>query len=232
MSLSGNHGIMRILVLITNPKLAGKAAELLRAGGAAVPIYNWNAFGTARNAMVDILGLSGPNRSVLFSPVSKAFADEMLDRLDKKLKIGEDRNGIAFTLPISGANNLLVQMVDKLDNDERISSQRKDEFVMTEPKHILIAAILNQGFSEEVMDAVRQAGVGGGTVVHSRGIGSKSSVGLWGMSIQEEKEMLLIVAKKEKKLQIMKIISEQFGMQSKAMGMVLSVPIDSAIGLE
>ena len=51
------------------------------------------------------------------------------------------------------------------------------------------------------------------------------------MSMQEEKEMLLIITEVEKKLSIMKAVTEQFGQHSDAKGLVISMPIDNVMGI-
>lgn len=71
----------------------------------------------------------------------------------------------------------------------------------------------------------------GGTIVHSRRIGNNETMGFWGLSIQEEKETLFIVAQNESKLKIMQAIGEKYGMRSEAKGIVLSLPIDMVTGL-
>ena len=99
----------RILVLITTPKLAHKAAEMFRQG--AIPVqYEWNAFGTASSEMIDVLGLGTPEKSILTSFMPRPFADTMLKKLKKELKIGSINSGIAFTIPLTGADNLIVHM--------------------------------------------------------------------------------------------------------------------------
>lgn len=222
---------LRVLCLITTPKLSEKAADMFRMG--AIPIqYQWNAVGTASSEMIDILGLGNPDKSVLISILPKPFADEMLRKLKKELKLGAINSGIAFTLPMSGVNNLILHMLAQLKSNEKDLPVRKDEITMAEPKYTLIAAVMNQGYSEEVMDVAKTAGAKGGTVVHSRRIGNKEAMGFWGMSIQEEKEMLFIVTENENKIKIMQAISEKYGIHSEAKSMVLSLPIDSVIGLD
>ena len=39
---------------------------------------------------------------------------------------------------------------------------------MTEFKHEVILCIINSGFSDAVMDAARELGAGGGTVINAR----------------------------------------------------------------
>ncbi len=94
--------------------------------------------------------------------------------------------------------------------------------------------MVNQGYSEQVMDAARAAGAGGGSVLHSRHVvdsSSKETVSFWGFHVQEEKEMILIISSAEKTLAIMKAISKECGMRSQAQGLVVSPPIDDALGL-
>lgn len=95
----------------------------------------------------------------------------------------------------------------------------------------LIAAIVDRGFSGDVMEAAKKAGAGGGTVLHSRSIESEEATNFWGMSVQEEKEIVLILTKHESKKEIMRAISENCGMQSKAKDLVMSLPIDSVMGI-
>lgn len=221
---------LRVLILITTPKLSEKAIALFTKGN--VPIqYQWNAIGTASSKMMDILGLGSPDKSILLSVMPKPFADIMLRKLKNDLKMEKINSGIAFTLPLSGVNNLLVRMLQNLEEYSDALPARKDENIMTEIKYALIVAIINPGFSEEAMDAAREAGAQGGTIVHSRRIGNQEAMSFWGMSIQEEKEMLFIVTPKENKLTIMQSISEKFGIHSEAKGIVLSLPIDSVIGM-
>lgn len=230
MNSSEKRAPVRVLFLITTPKLAEKAVDMFKRG--AIPLqYHWNAVGTAPSEMIDILGLGSPNKSVLISILPKPIADEMLKKLKKKLKLGAVNSGIAFTLPLNGANNLVLRMMEHLESSENELVERKDKTTMADAKYSLIAVVINQGYSEEVMDVAREAGAGGGTVVHSRRIGDKETMGFWGMSIQEEKEMLFIVTNNESKLKIMQAIGDKCGMHSKAKGIVLSLPIDTVIGL-
>lgn len=102
---------------------------------------------------------------------------------------------------------------------------------MAEIRHVMIASIVNQGYSEEVMNAARSAGAAGGSVLHSRRVGSEKAMDFWGLSVQEEKEIVLIIADAEHKLAIMQAIGEACGMRSDAKGIVISLPIDAAVGL-
>ena len=102
---------------------------------------------------------------------------------------------------------------------------------MSDTKYALIVATVNIGYSGDVMDAAREAGASGGTVIHSRWIGNQEAAVSWGLSMQEEKEIVLILSDTDKKVEIMSAISEKCGMRSEAKGIVLSLPIDAVMGL-
>lgn len=220
----------RILVVITTPKLAKKASKIYNEG--AIPVhYKLHAKGTATSEMMDYLGLGSPDKRILISILPKVFADKIMKKVYKELQFAVPGRGIAFTLPISGANNLILKILKELDTEDD-SLKRKEEMYMPKSKNVLIAAITNQGYSEEVMKAARKQGAGGGTVVQCRHIPNEQIMSFWGFSTQEEKEIIMIVSSCEHKMQIMKEISEKYGTNSEAKGIVLSLPIDMVIGIE
>ena len=63
----------------------------------------------------------------------------------------------------------------------------------------LIMIILNDGHTDTVMDAARSAGAAGGTVLHAKGTGAKQAERFLGVSIAEEKELIIIVSKAAEK---------------------------------
>jgi len=231
MNSNEKHEPLSALVLIATPKLADKAAELFQKGNVPVQ-YEWHAVGTAPSEMIDILGLGSPHKNIFISVLTKNFGNSMLKKLKKELKFGTVNSGIAFTLPITGANSLVVRMLEQLNNDEHVDMAGKEVRTMSETKHSLIAVVVNQGYSENVMEAAREAGAGGGTVVPSRCIANEQATGLWGLGVQDEKDMVFIVTENSHKLKIMQAVGEKCGMHSDAKGIVLSLPIDNVIGFE
>lgn len=224
------HEPMRTLFLITTPKLAHKASDMFAKYRAPIQ-YECHAVGTAPSEIIDILGLGSPEKTVIISLMKKRLADELLVTLKKKLKLGTVNSGIAFTLPITGANALIVKLLEQ-NTEEDNESTGKDDKNMSETKYSLITVIVNQGYSENVMEAARQAGAHGGTVVPCRRIGNEQTIGFWGMGVQNENDMVYIVAENSDKLKIMQAICEKCGLHSEAKGMVLSMPIDTVLGVE
>ena len=102
---------------------------------------------------------------------------------------------------------------------------------MKSTKYELIVVIANHGYSEEVMEAARAQGAGGGTVIHAKGTGLEKAEKFLGVSIADEKEMIFIVAKTEMKNAIMRSIMENAGLESRARSVVFSLPVTDTAGL-
>ena len=98
-------------------------------------------------------------------------------------------------------------------------------------EHELITVILNEGYSDFVMDAARAAGAGGGTVLHAKGTGGTRGEKFFSVSLADEKDMIYIIAHKDEKAAIMRSINEQAGPGTKAGAICFSLPISSVAGL-
>ena len=217
---------LRILVLITTAKLADKAAKLFQKE--KMPLqYRFNAEGTASSEVMDMLGLGSIDKCVLLSLIQRDQANSILKKLKSELQMTSVNSGIAFTIPMNGANNLIVRLLSQTGEEPK----GKDKTSMSEATHGLITAIVNRGFSGDVMTAARAAGATGGTVIHSRQVSGEEASALWGLDAQEEKEIVMILADAESRVAIMQSISQKCGMHSEAKGLVLSMPIDSVIGI-
>lgn len=221
----------RLLYFIAGHKLAEQGEKLLQS--MEVPLcFTVNGLGTATSEMMDLLGLGTAEKTILVTVLPKDFANHALSSLKDLLEEVERKNrGIAFTLPILGANKLFLQLMGSLDVAYHAEEEGKEEVAMTEKKYVLITALVNPGYSEEVMNAARAAGARGGTVLHSRQVSSEKAQSTLGLGVQEEKEMILIVSDSEQKLPIMQAIGDKCGLHSEAQGLVLASPIDCAIGL-
>ncbi|MCR5741003.1 MAG: P-II family nitrogen regulator [Gammaproteobacteria bacterium] len=102
---------------------------------------------------------------------------------------------------------------------------------MEKNKHSLIIAFVNTGFTDLVMDAAVKAGASGGTVVHGRGTGSKYYEKMYGITISESKEMVMIVVKKDICDKVLKAINDAAGLQSPGHGIAFSLPVEAVAGI-
>ena len=95
----------------------------------------------------------------------------------------------------------------------------------------LIFVVANEGYTDMIMDAAREAGAAGGTVIKAKGTGAEYTEKFFGFSIATEKEIHLIVTPAQGRNHIMKAIMEKAGLDSKAQSIVFSLPVSHAIGL-
>jgi hypothetical protein len=92
--------------------------------------------------------------------------------------------------------------------------------------------VLNQGYTDDFMTTAREAGAGGGTIISARGTASAAEVKFFGISVQDEKEIIIILTTHEKKNAIMSAVAEKYGMSTEARGLVFSLPVENITGLE
>ena len=91
--------------------------------------------------------------------------------------------------------------------------------------------MVRAGFSGTVMEAARAAGASGGTVLHGRGIGSREAEEFFGITIQPEKEIVILLANREQKAGIMRAIQSAAGLRTEARGILFSLPVEHLAGL-
>ena len=109
-------------------------------------------------------------------------------------------------------------------------SKTKSNKLMTEKS--LILAVVNHGFSDLVMNAARKAGARGGTVASARGTADPEMASFYGITLTPEKDMVYMVVDSKDRDRIMEVIYEDAGLKSKGNGILFSLPITDAVGLE
>ena len=101
---------------------------------------------------------------------------------------------------------------------------------MVKYENELIVCIVNSGFSEAVMDAAKQFGAMGGTVIHGRGTANKESEKMFGITVQPEKEVVLIVVPTSIKENVLHSLYKSVGLATPGQGVAFSLPVDAAVG--
>ena len=102
---------------------------------------------------------------------------------------------------------------------------------MKTDNHEVIFAIVNSGFAEDVMDVAREQGVRGGTILNARGVAREKEAAFFGITIQQEKEILMMVVEKDIKDKVLNALYSQMGMAKKAKGIAFSLPVSDVAGL-
>ena len=98
-------------------------------------------------------------------------------------------------------------------------------------EYVVIFSIVNEGFSDSVMSAAREAGAKGGTVLSARGTANEQAKALFDIEVSGEKEIVVILVKNEIKDKILQAINTEVGLNKPGQGIVFSMPVDSVVGL-
>lgn len=97
--------------------------------------------------------------------------------------------------------------------------------------HELIVCIVNTGFTDIVMDAAKEVGARGGTVIHGRGTANKAAEEFFHISIQPDKELVLILVPAEIKDDVLHAVYREAGLKSAGQGIAFSLPVTNVVGI-
>lgn len=93
-------------------------------------------------------------------------------------------------------------------------------------KFQLLVCIVNAGFSQNVMEAARAAGARGGTIIRGRGSANPEAEEFFNISIQPDKEVILILVTDEIKDAVMTAIFKNSGLSTDGQGIAFSLPVE------
>ena len=191
-------------------------------------IYTAQCNGTAHEKTLSLLGIEKNDKSLLLSVMTDAVLKDVIRGLTVDMKIDLPDRGIAVAIPFSGiggAKALEYFSAGQKTDDEMTCKEDTDMQTTQE----LIVAIYEKGYTDMVMDAAREAGAAGGTTIRAKGTGAGAQK-FFGLSLAEEKEIVLIVAGSSNKKDIMKAIMQKAGMDTKAHALVFSLPVTETAG--
>ena len=102
---------------------------------------------------------------------------------------------------------------------------------MKTDNHEVVFAIVNAGYAEDVMDIAREQGVRGGTILNARGVLKEEAAAFFGITLNQDKEILMMVVEKNIRDNVLNAIYKQMGMDKKAKGIASSLPVSDVAGL-
>ena len=199
------------IIAITDHDRGEAMGSLYHAAGLHL-ILSMPARGTATSDHLAIYGLDATEKCVIAAVGSAQEADSLIRSAKRKLFIDIPGNGVMLTVPLKSVAG--GKTLSYLTDDLKAGGAPNMNF-----EHELITVILNEGYSDFVMDAARAAGAGGGTVLHAKGTGGTRGEKFFSVSLADEKAA------------IMRSINEQAGPGTKAGAICFSLPISSVAGL-
>lgn len=181
--------------------------------------------GSATDKILACFGVDRSQKVLMQTFLTMDRVDEIKRALRTDMNINGLGNGIALFVALEGiggksAKNYLLGKEE--EGVKQMEKENRTDFV-------LIITITNKGYNEVVMDAAREVGARGGTIVKAHGTGSEITK-FFGVSITEEKDMVYIVARRDEMEKIMRAIMDKAGMNTEAHGVVFSLPVEDVEG--
>ena len=109
--------------------------------------------------------------------------------------------------------------------------ERTINSIKNKSEYDMIVAIIGRGFSDYVVSAARDAGATGATIVYGRGTADADKQVL-GISLQPERELVLILVKSNERRAIMQAISDKTSLMEEGRGFCFSLPVSEVFGLK
>ena len=219
-------GSLYLMTTIVDRKIVKRYMELYQENNLNVMFLSLG-YGTAVSEVLDYLGLDSTEKAVAFSVVEENYWFTLKKQLQKKLQIDAPGGGIAFIIPLSsiGGKKTLQFLL------EQEEYEKEEETTLKNTTHELVVVIAEQGYTNMIMDAAREAGAYGGTVIHAKGTGVEAAEKFLNVSLAIEKEIIYIVTQSEQKNAIMSAIMKNAGPDTKAKAITFSLPVTDTAGL-
>ncbi|MDR1599179.1 MAG: P-II family nitrogen regulator [Oscillospiraceae bacterium] len=196
--------------------------------------------GTASREILSFLGIGETEKVILMSVLPRSRARSFTRELDIALKM-EQPGAIAFTVPmhsLTALRALFAQFGERAVNstptevdqamDTQTEPQERPQAAENRILYELIIVIANKGYTGLVMEAARGAGATGGTTIHAGGTRDSRADSFGKVSLQNEKEIIWILADADKRVKVMKAIMEN---APEANAIQFSVPVTDTAGL-
>lgn len=187
--------------------------------------FRCTGHGTAPTEMMDILGLGSSEKDIVISLGKQSAIEAIIHEFNDNLNTIRRGRGIMMLFSPNAVGNLTATI---LAMQNVAALKEGDEPMKNEHKHSLILIAVNQGYTDLVMQAARQAGATGGTIVKARLAAEEAAEQFGGFNLQAEKEIVVILAADTIKEQVMNAVNREYGLKTEAQGVVFSLPVDKA----
>lgn len=216
--MNGKKGEMKVIVSFVERGQGNGLVKFYESNQVTMNLHSIG-IGTASSDLLDVLGIGSSEKDVIFSLASGVNVERLMKRLKDSLS-DIKKNGIVFTMPITGMNHIVATVLER--QGERMGGTEMEP----NGANSLILVVVNQGNTDEVMNTARAAGARGGTIIRSRFNGGGELAQLYENVDQAEKEIIAMVTPTSSRNAIMETINKKHGLKSEAGAIVLSLGID------
>ena len=242
------------LTFILSPPSAETCLSLAKRQGIS-DILILRGKGTVRNCTLRFLGIKRQEKVILNMVLDAQDAHAFFIAATEALALDKPNHGIAFLTPIlrnchieecseeksggSDADNLAGQEEEYAQVAKKTVASHTNESAVMQGipykeegmQYKKLTIIVNLGMAEEIMAIARNAGAKGGTILHGRGTGAQVSEKLFGMEIEPEKELLLILAPEDVANSVILALEEELSLDRPGTGILYVESVSEVRGL-
>lgn len=177
--------------------------------------------GTIKSHLLELLGLFKIKKEIVLMIAEADLEDELHEELTNRFHLDKPNHGIAFSMPL---DKVIGKRVCNYPNHKQIGGSHIME-------HELIFTIVERGLAEEVVDSAVSAGAQGGTIINARGAGSHEHNTLFSMSLEPEKEIIMIIIEKDKSDNVISAIKSASHIDEPGKGVLFTIDVNKTSGL-
>lgn len=177
--------------------------------------------GTTNNNLLRALALNDTKKDVIFLITEETIGTQFLEKLRIELKFHKRNHGIAFMM------NVGCVCGSKYNPYRNLTQDREEEVTMYQSIHVIV----DKGKGEMVVDAATTVGAKGATIMSARGSGIHETQKLFQMEIEPEKELVLIILKREITEQVISAIGQELELNKPGNGILFVQDVRQVYGL-
>jgi nitrogen regulatory protein PII len=220
-----NGNVFQLLTLILSENQSQKCVRLVKERGIKGGIVIIGR-GTVSSMALNLLGIKNQKKEIVKLLLRKENVKDILDCFDETLQLTKPGHGIAYITPVISVVGLPEQEMAHKHNASNTNQQTEEKSMFKK-----LTVIVDRGMSNEVMDIARKAGVRGGTILHGRGAGAESGTNLFGVEIEPEKELVIILTPKALVDKVVCALTEELHLDEPGKGILFIEPVVDTRGL-
>lgn len=96
----------------------------------------------------------------------------------------------------------------------------------------LILSSVKPDITDGLVDAAKQAGATGATIIPARGTGIREAKSFFGLSLEAQTDIIMLLVEEHRAAMILDTINEAGQFQKPGTGIAFVLPVDQVVGLE
>ena len=199
----------------------GKGSKALKIG------KNLGAFGgtillgdgTVANNLLNILGITEIRKEIFITITDKKTENLIYEEMSNEFKLDKPNHGIAFSVPLKKCLG-----IGQIKTESNLQKEGVRDLEA-------IFAIVDKGLSDDVLESAQRAGSTGGTIIHGRGTALEETERLFNITIEPEKEIVLIISNKDNTGKIVNKINENLDIEESNKGIIFVLDVSRSVGI-